>query len=246
MKSAQHWIFSGNWRSKIPPSRISSQSRSLPHAARQGAAQGRQNVRVGGRDPPSVTNFWQARGGKPGCNRVPPKSCDGALQPGKLDASHRQARGSGRRAAFALPIIQQLGDENPIVAGFQDDLALVRGLLALALYQTGNPVEGVAEARKAVVIRQKLVQDDPTNTSRLAMLANDLITLGDAARSQGHSSDAKAAYEQALGNWSGYSVTSQKSATNRFAVSSDHTAPAPTVRDLGDPSGAALDVRRAL
>jgi tetratricopeptide (TPR) repeat protein len=139
-----------------------------------------------------------------------------------------------------------LADENPAVTAFRDDLGLTHSILSLALYQAGNPAEGMAEAREAVAIQQQQVDENPTDTVRRDVLAFHFEGLGDAARSAGQTGDAKIAYERAIALLERRVQEEPTNSRHRFSLSDATCRRGLTLRNLGDTAGAVGDIRRAL
>jgi serine/threonine-protein kinase len=147
---------------------------------------------------------------------------------------------------LAQSILEKLADENPIVTNYGDGLASIHSILGLALYNTGNVVEGEAECRRGVAMRQKLIDDSPADLSRGELLAYDLELLGDAARSHGNTAVAKEAYERAIALVEPRLRDDPNIKRYRIALADFTWRRGITLGLLGDPAGAATDVRRAL
>jgi tetratricopeptide (TPR) repeat protein len=146
----------------------------------------------------------------------------------------------------ALSILEKLADENPTVTNYRDGLASVHSILGLALYNTGDVVDGEAECRRGVAMRQELIDDSPADLSRSELLAYDLELLGDAARSHGNIAVAKEAYERAIALMEPRIRDDPTNKRYRIALADFTWRRGITLGLLGDPVGAATNVRRAL
>jgi serine/threonine protein kinase/tetratricopeptide (TPR) repeat protein len=147
---------------------------------------------------------------------------------------------------LAQSILEKLADENPTVTNYRDGLASIHSILGLALYNTGKVVDGEAECRRGVAMRQKLIDDSPDDLSRKELLAYDLELLGDAARSHGNIAVAKEAYEQAIALVEPLTRDAPTNKRYRIALADFTWRRGITLGLLGDPAGAATNVRRAL
>jgi tetratricopeptide (TPR) repeat protein len=95
-------------------------------------------------------------------------------------------------------------------------------------------------------MRQKLIDDSPANLARIQQLAYDLELLGDAARSHGNFAVAKDAYERAIALVEPRIRDDPTNKRYRIDLADFTWRRGVTLGLLGDPAGAATDVRRAL
>jgi tetratricopeptide (TPR) repeat protein len=150
----------------------------------------------------------------------------------EAEAEHRQA----------LVIIQKLADDHPAVAYLRGFLASGHRNLGLLLSQTGKPSEAEAECRAAVTLLRRLVDDDP----KVPMYRRDLAEVhtflsvvlrrfGRASEALDHAERAVAAREALIKMDPGVAREAEQYLNRGLAR-----------RALGDTTGAAADIRRAL
>jgi tetratricopeptide (TPR) repeat protein len=142
--------------------------------------------------------------------------------------------------------LQKLADDNPAVIVFRAQLANSHAHISSALSNMGKLTEAEAECRTAVTIFGKVVVDDPKVLEHREMLAVALRTLGGFLLKLGRPAEALDAYGRA------FTLVEQLIKEN--PADKDY----PTHRGkslvgrglarraLGDPAGAAADVRHAL
>ena len=146
----------------------------------------------------------------------------------------------------ALQIEQKLVDEDPGDIYFRSGLAECHTKLGRLLLQMGKPVEAGAECRTAVAIWQKLVEDTPGVALYRCMLAQSVQNLGDVVRSVGRFAEAKAAYERAIALEEPRVREEPTISLHRYDLACLVRRRGLALVNLGDPAGAAEDVRRAL
>jgi eukaryotic-like serine/threonine-protein kinase len=143
----------------------------------------------------------------------------------------------------AIALYQKLADDNPAVIQFRHGLANGHNTLAIALSETGKPTEAEAESRAAIAIMGKVVDDDPKVLKHRVFLAAFLRNLGNRLLKLGRPAEALDAYGQS------YTLLEQlvkedptEDSNRRRSLVGRGLAR----RALGDPAGAAADVRHAL
>ena len=154
-----------------------------------------------------------------------------------------QAVGGGGRIPQGDRALQKLADDNPAVIDFRMGLANSHNSLACALSETGKPTEAEAECRAAITILGKVVDDDPKVLFHRDFLAACLGNLGGHLLKLGRPAEALDAYGRA------FTLLEQLVKENpaeepdrvRSLVGRGRAR-----RALGDPAGAAADVRHAL
>jgi eukaryotic-like serine/threonine-protein kinase len=144
-----------------------------------------------------------------------------------------------------VAIIQKVVDENTAVNLFRGDLAFGHRNLGIVLLQTGRPAKAEFECRTATAMLEELLNENPT----LIVFHHELIlalnNLGDAARSLGKSAEARGVYERAIAK----AMQIRKGpadAEPNYLLPFTLWRRGLTLLDVGDPAGAAADVRRAL
>jgi eukaryotic-like serine/threonine-protein kinase len=146
----------------------------------------------------------------------------------------------------AMTILQKLADENPTVAVYPGYLAVCRLSLGRLLLEMGKSADAEHESRAAVVILRKLAEDHSAVTAHRGNLAYALVVLGDVERSLGRAAEARGEYERAI------ALREQRLSTDSmhrdlvFGLACSLWRRGRTLVDLGDPAGAAADVRRAM
>ena len=153
---------------------------------------------------------------------------------------------AGTELRKAIALLQKLAEDNPAVIQFRGGLANSHSSLALALSRMGKPTEAEAEFRAAVTILGKVVVDDPKVLFHRQDLAEGLNLLGGFLLKLGRSAEALDAYGRA------FTLIEQLIKENP----AEKDYPPNRVRSLvgrgrarralGDPAGAAADVRLAL
>jgi eukaryotic-like serine/threonine-protein kinase len=149
----------------------------------------------------------------------------------------------GTELRKAIALHQKLADDNPAVIQFRKYLANSHNSLAIALSETGKPTEAEAECRAAIAIMGKVVDDDPKVLEHRVFLAAFLRNLGSQLLKRGRPAEALDAYGRSF--------------TLNEQLVKENPAEAPdrvrslvgrgwARRALGDPAGAAADVRHAL
>ena len=146
----------------------------------------------------------------------------------------------------AIELSQKLADDNPAVIGIRAVLANSHSSLAFALSSMGKLTEAEAECRAAVTILGKVVDDDPKVLFHREILAVTLLKLGGFLLKLGRPAEALDAYGRA------FTLAEQLIKENP----ADKDYPTHRGRSLvgrgrarravGDPAGAAADVRHAL
>jgi tetratricopeptide (TPR) repeat protein len=150
---------------------------------------------------------------------------------------------AGTELRKAIALLQKLADDNPTVIQFRNSLANSHNSLASALWMTGKRTEAEAECRAAIAIMGKVVDDDPKVLVHRDFLASFLGKLGHQLLELGRPAEALDAFGRS------YTLEEQ--------LAKEDPAEAPdrvrslvgrgrARRALGDPAGAAADVRHAL
>ena len=176
---------------------------------------------------------------------------DGAI------ASHREAvRMDGDHlgmAIFALGrLFSEAGRRDEAIAIYRRAIAIdpadPRGLVGLAagLIRAGRPAEAKSAARDAVQLLDRRVAAEPGKAEIREEQARALITLGDACRANGSATEARDAYERAVAIGESLLRDRAADASREGMLASGLLRRARARRDLGDPTGAAVDTRRAL
>ncbi len=146
----------------------------------------------------------------------------------------------------AITILEKLADENPAVASFPHFQAVGRMSLGRHLLQMGKPAAAEYECRAAAAILRKLAEANPAITGFRGNLAYALIFLGDVERSRGQSAEARVDYERAIALRESRLGTDSLNLNLVFGLAGSIRRRGLTLLDLGDPAGAAADVRRAM
>jgi serine/threonine protein kinase/tetratricopeptide (TPR) repeat protein len=145
----------------------------------------------------------------------------------------------------ALEILQNLVNDDPTVADFRGILSGCRSFLGALLLLDGKPAEAEIECRKAQLLSEKLVAESPLVDQNRLVNASALGGLGDVARLSGRAAEAKSFYDRAIA--SVQPLTDDPTfVLPRNAILSYSRRRGLALRDLGDPGGAASDIRRSL
>ncbi len=147
----------------------------------------------------------------------------------------------------ALAIMQDLADDEPAVTDYRSVLGTTRRDLGLLLLQRGKSEEAEAECRTAVAIAQKLADDSPAVADFRDDLVMALMCLGDVVRALGRPAEARGPYQRAMDMVE--PLVRESPAGPRYyktLLFSTLWRRGLTLHDLGDPAGAAADLRRAL
>jgi serine/threonine protein kinase/tetratricopeptide (TPR) repeat protein len=146
----------------------------------------------------------------------------------------------------AIALSQKLADDNPAVVFFRMLLANSHKSLAYDLSGMGKPTEAEAEFRAAITIFGKVVDDDPKVLFHRLLLAAALNQFGDFLLKLGRPAEALDAYGRA------FTLFEQLIKENPAEMDYPYNRLRSLVgrgrarRALGDPAGAAADVRQAL
>ena len=142
--------------------------------------------------------------------------------------------------------MQKLADDNPAVIAFRSELANSHTNLASALSSLGKPTEAEAEFRAAVTIFGKVVDDDPKVLFHREMFAVALTQLGDILLKLGRPAEALDAYGRAFTLFE--QLIKENPAEKDYPPNRGRSlvGRGRARRALGDPAGAAADVRHAL
>ena len=152
------------------------------------------------------------------------------------EAEHREA----------IALLQKLADDNPAVIQFRATLAGSHNNLAYRLSQMGKPTEAEAEFRAAVTILGKVVDDDPKILYHRNVLAVALSWLGGDLLKLGRPAEALDAFGRSFALWEQLikeNPANEDYPPNRVRSLVDLGR---ARRALGDPAGAAADVRHGL
>ena len=145
----------------------------------------------------------------------------------------------------AVSLIQRLVNEDPSDTDLRNILSQCNMTLGVVLLQ-GQAAEAEVECRKAQGIAERLTADYPSLSQYGYTLALAFAVLGDVVRSSGRAAEAKSFYDRAIAlleqrfkeepllAWAGYPIVYSM---RRRALA---------LRDVGDPAGAAADIRQAL
>ena len=144
----------------------------------------------------------------------------------------------------AIALLQKLADDNPAVIIFRMALATSHRNLGDSLSLAGKPTEAEAEFRAAVTIFGKVVNDDPKILIHREMFAVALNHLGGLLLKLGRSAEALDAYGRAFTLFEPLIKANPADFTSNVGQSLVGRGRAR--RALGDPAGAAADVRQAL
>jgi eukaryotic-like serine/threonine-protein kinase len=146
----------------------------------------------------------------------------------------------------ALAIMQKLTDDNPVVNEIRGVNADIHASLGLLLLQMGKSTEAENECRNAQAISQKLVDENPgVLLLRVDWLVTSLTTLVDVVRSRGRAAEAKGLYERAIALTEPLVKKDPTNAEHAYVLARSMRRRGLALRDLGDPAGAAADVRRS-
>ena len=146
----------------------------------------------------------------------------------------------------AIALLQKLADDNPAVINFRMALADSHRNLADTLSRMGKLTEAVAEYRKAITIFGKVVDDDPMVLFHRERLALALNMLGDLLLRLGRPAEALDAYGRAFPLNEKLIKENPAEKNNLFVANGLLVGRGRARRDLGDPAGAAADVRHSL
>ena len=97
-----------------------------------------------------------------------------------------------------------------------------------------------------MAILRKLIDDNAADPNLRDILAAALCYLGDVVRSLGRAAEARPAYEQAIALKESLVEEDPDKTEHRYALTCAIWRRGLSLRDLGDPTGAAADIRRAL
>ncbi len=147
----------------------------------------------------------------------------------------------------ALSLIHKLLADSPTVRDYHSLLSHCRTCHGILQFQMGKRAEGEAECRAAVDLCQTLANDNPSISHHRTFLAVALNNMGDIVRALGRAAEAKAIYERGAAV---EELQIQADPTtridNRFNLVCSIRRLGMSLRDLGDPAGAAAKARRAL
>jgi tetratricopeptide (TPR) repeat protein len=146
----------------------------------------------------------------------------------------------------AMALVEELVAEEPAVPDYRGVQSISHRILGVLLLQLRKPVEAEAECRNALVLGEKLADDNPSVAFRGWQLVSALNSLGDVLRSSGRAAEARGYYERAIASWQRVVREDKANPGNRYDLAGSLWRRALTLRDLGDPTGAAADLRRAM
>jgi serine/threonine protein kinase/tetratricopeptide (TPR) repeat protein len=146
----------------------------------------------------------------------------------------------------SMVVAQRLVDENPVVNDYNNVLAISQVDLGGLLLQLGRLAEAEAELRRALAIHQKVVDSSPEVAYYGGYPVYALINLGDVVRSLGRPVEARVGYDRAIAIEEPQVRKDSMDAERRYRLACLRRRRGLTLRDLGDPAGAAVDVRLAL
>jgi tetratricopeptide (TPR) repeat protein len=146
----------------------------------------------------------------------------------------------------AIALLQKLADDDPAVIRFRMALANSHYALASRLSRRGKPTEAEAEYRAAVTILEKVVDDDPKVLFHRDVLAVGLNDFGGFLLKLGRSAEALDTYGRAVTLFE--QLIKENPADKTYAPGGGQSlvGRGRARRALGDPAGAAADVRHAL
>jgi tetratricopeptide (TPR) repeat protein len=145
----------------------------------------------------------------------------------------------------AIAILQKLVDDNPAATQYSTDLTICRNYFGPLLLHMGRTAEARDECLATLALSRRLADEYPT-THRARIVSWSLLNLGDVERSLGRNAEAKHLYEMATSLTESLFHENPKDADRRNDLVELIRRRAMTLRDLGDPNGAAAEVRRAL
>jgi eukaryotic-like serine/threonine-protein kinase len=145
----------------------------------------------------------------------------------------------------AIAILQKLVDDNPTDTDHRTNLAICHNYFGPLLLHMGRTAEARDECLATLALCQRLADEHPT-THRVRIVSWSLLNLGDVERSLDRKADAKHLYERATSITEPLFHENPKDADRRNDLVELIWRRAMTLRDLGDPSGGAAEVRRAL
>ncbi len=143
-------------------------------------------------------------------------------------------------------ILQELVQEDPTVPDFRGVLASCHLSLGLMLLQAGKPAQAEIECRKAQVLSEKLMGENPSVGHYKSTNAMALDNLGDVARSSGRTAEAKSFYDRAIALRAQLLKDDSAFLASRYGIVYSTRRHGLALRDLGDLAGAVADTRRAL
>ena len=153
---------------------------------------------------------------------------------------------AGTELRKAIALLQKLADDNPAVIRLPRWTGQHPQLPRFSTVDTGKPTEAEAESRAAIAIMGKVVDDAPKVLDHRQFLAAYLSTLGIQLLKLGRPAEALDAYGRA------YTLLEQLVKENPaekvylIVATSSLVGRGRARRALGDPAGAAADVRLAL
>jgi serine/threonine-protein kinase len=145
-----------------------------------------------------------------------------------------------------LAACRKLADDNPSVTELRTNAANCHNILGLFLFRAGRPSEAEAECRTALEFQQKLCDDHPDDVLIRRHLAYVLNTLGDVVRSRGRVAEAGELYEREIGLREPLIRKNPTDRVQRYWMAVAIRRRGLAKGGLGNPSGAAADLRRAL
>ena len=146
----------------------------------------------------------------------------------------------------AEAIFRDLAGANPAVTYFRYGLAYTQVRRGILLSQTGRLNEANAIFSSAAAIYQALADQSPKVPDYADGLASALTRLGDVVRTSGRTSEARDVYDRAIALRERLIKDHPTSPAFRGGLAFSLRRRGLVRRDLGDPAGAAADVRLAL
>ena len=146
----------------------------------------------------------------------------------------------------AMSALEKLVDEDPSDTDLRSILSECHMTLGVLLLQAGKRADAEVACRNAQAIAERLTTDYPSFTYHRFTLSMAFDVLGEVVRASGRAAEAKSYFDRAIAlqeqgfkkepalPWSGYGIVYSKWRRGL------------TLRDLGDPAGAAADARQAL
>lgn len=146
----------------------------------------------------------------------------------------------------SIVIAQKLVDENPVHNDYSYVLATSEMGLGALLLGLGRPAEAEAEMRRALAIHQMVVDRGSGIGFYGQYLVYALIYLGDVVRSLDRPTEARVCYDRAIAIEEPQVRKDPTDRERRYRLACSRRRRGLTLRDLGEPAGAAVDVRLAL
>jgi tetratricopeptide (TPR) repeat protein len=146
----------------------------------------------------------------------------------------------------ALTLLQKLNNDNPTDSRVRYVSLIIHYNQGILLLQAGKPAEAEAECRTALETLREIVKESPSVTLYRNALPFYIDSLADVIRNRGRSAEAKTPYEETIALKEPDVRTYPKDPEHGYGLICSTWRRGQTLRDLGDPAGAAAETRRAL